>query len=88
LPMTQESVKAFTDAASIQWPSGPIVAPPSSPREGDSERWVERTYRVPVSVAEVLDQALAKAKMAFSDTLDHSDAECLEVIAAEFLAGS
>lgn len=90
LPMTADTVKAFTEAAAIQWPTGdnaPDPAPSPASPSAEDERWVERTYRLPSSVAEVLDQALDKARDDFGDGKNHSDAECLEVIAAEFMAG-
>lgn len=85
LPMTAETVKAFQGAAGIEWPADK-PEPVASPSATEKERWVERTYRLPASVAEVLDQALSKARDAFADGQDHSDAECLEVVAAEYMA--
>jgi hypothetical protein len=90
LPMTEDTVKAFTNAAGIDWPGD--AEAPGSPAEvpgtpGTPERWVERTYRVPSSVAEVLDQALGKAKRAIeADGSIATDARALEVIAAEYMA--
>lgn len=86
LPMTEDTLAAFSSAAGIEWPTTttPPASSPAAPSPGN-ERWVERTYRVPSSVAEVLDQAIAKAK----GDLDPgaTDAQALEVIAAEFMAG-
>jgi hypothetical protein len=88
LPMTEDTVKAFTNAAGIEWPGDAPAAPVSTPTPGEQERWVERTYRVPSSVAEVLDQALEKAKRELeSGGSIATDARALEIIAAEYMAG-
>lgn len=47
-----------------------------------SNGWVERVYRMPIDAAEVLDEALAKAK----DGEDIQEWQAVERIAAEFLA--
>lgn len=50
---------------------------------GDGEeRWVERVYRLPADAAEVVDQAIAKAKTEADST---NDWQGLEFIAAEFM---
>lgn len=46
--------------------------------------WVERTYRMPIEAANVLDQALAKAK----DGEEIPEWQALELVAADFLSGS
>lgn len=57
-----------------------------SPKAGT--KWVERIYRMPPEVAHVLDEALAKAKSAYSeDARPLNDVGALEVIAADYLAG-
>jgi hypothetical protein len=84
LPFSPETVKAFTATADIDWAPEPAPARLAS---NDKERWVERTYRLPASVAAVLDQAIDRARDAFGDGRDHTEAECLEVVAAEYLAG-
>lgn len=91
LPMTEDTVKAFTNAAGIEWPGDPSAVP-ATPSAGTSpgteERWVERTYRVPSSVAEVLDQALQKARTELeAGGSVATDARALEIIAAEYMAG-
>lgn len=45
--------------------------------------WVERTYRLPKDAAEVLDEALAKAR----NGEEMADWQALEFLAAEFLGG-
>lgn len=90
LPMTADTVKAFTNAAGIEWPGDPNavpVTPSAGTSPGAEERWVERTYRVPSSVAEVLDQALGKAKQELeAGGSIATDARALEIIAAEYMA--
>lgn len=58
-------------------------------RSSAGQKWVERIYRMPVEVAEVLDNALSKAKKdarreGIDDRLD--DVGALELIAADYLA--
>jgi hypothetical protein len=90
LPLTEDTVKAFTNAAGIEWPGDP--GNPGNPPEAagtpaEPERWVERTYRIPSSVAEVLDSALRKAKSELEDGGSiATDARALEIIAAEYMA--
>lgn len=90
IPFDLPTVKGFLGFD----PLPPLPPPPSEPSPpagssipaggGGAERWVERTYRLPVSIAEVLDQALARAKASLSRTA--TDHEALEVLAAEYLA--
>ena len=56
------------------------------PRIGatDGREWVERIYRMPHEVAEVLDQALEKGKKEIDGR--STDWQALEVVAANYLA--
>lgn len=56
--------------------SGPQAGQPSG------ERWVERVYRMPADVAEVVDQAIARAK---EEADAGNDWQGLEYICAEYL---
>lgn len=81
LPYTEEILSAFIGQPSSLLPPPELsVSPPTGgePTEG----WVERTYRMPKSVAGVIDEAIRKAKAQPTDP----DFAALEVIAAEFLA--
>jgi ParB-like chromosome segregation protein Spo0J len=49
---------------------------------GSGERWVERVYRLPADAAEVVDDAVARAK---SEASAEHDWQGLELIAADFL---
>jgi hypothetical protein len=90
LPYDEDILKGFLGFD----PLPPLPAGPSSNSAQGSaslgssgageERFVERTYRMPESVAGVLDDALAKAKS--SVTGDVSDFLALEILAAEYLA--
>lgn len=90
MPFTDEILKSLTGLSSL--PPLPSVAPPGSPLPpGEStgkEKWVERTYRMPAGVAEVLDEAIGKARAELANYKSDpiSDVECLEVVAAEYLA--
>jgi hypothetical protein len=46
------------------------------------DRWVERVYRMPATAAEVVDQAVTKAREESGGT---SDWQGLEFVAAEFM---
>lgn len=61
----------------------------SSAPTADRTQWVERLYRLPRDVAEVLDQALAKVKDNVKREIDDdlTDWQALEVLAADYLAG-
>jgi len=65
----------------IELPSLPVGPLPEAPSPGGA-RWVERTYRLPLEAAEVVDDALARARG--EDEIEPWQA--LERIAAEFLA--
>jgi hypothetical protein len=84
LPYTEDILEGFLGFNPL--PPLPAAPAPAGSPPGSSgsaaERWVERTYRMPMSVAEVLDDALAKARD--GDRID--DWQALERVAAEFLA--
>jgi hypothetical protein len=52
--------------------------------EPSGNRWVERTYRLPVDAALVIDEAIEKAK----DGEEILDWQALEMVAADFLAST
>lgn len=81
LPFTAESLKGMIGLDGFEWPAS--LTPNERPEGEKREGFVERTYRMPKSAAEILDQALTKAK----DGEDMADARALELIAADFLAG-
>ena len=64
----------------IELPSLPVGPLPSPAPPAAS--WVERTYRIPLDVAAVLDEALEKAK----DGENIAEWQALERIAADFLS--
>lgn len=76
LPYSPEQFEGLI--GSFDWSK---VAPEPKPRDVDPERWVLRTYRMPASVATVLDEAISKA------TADGSapDWQALEWICADYL---
>jgi len=51
-------------------------------RDGGTDRWVERVYRMPAEAAQVVDQAIAKAR---EEAGVDDDWRGLEFIAAEFM---
>jgi ParB-like nuclease family protein len=54
------------------------------PKGTDNREWVERIYRMPHEVAEVVDQALEKGKREIDGK--STDWQALEVVAANYLA--
>lgn len=89
LPMSPETIETYVQAAEIAFPDIDMptqVEPKAS--DPSKERWVERTYRVPSSVAELLDQAIDKARSYEAGTgREITDAQAIEIIAAEYMAG-
>jgi len=89
LPYTDDIFKSLTGLSPL--PAAPTSAPPvaaSAPAGGAADPWVERTYRMPSSVAQVIDDAVSKAQ---ADELGSSGKaieifQALEIIAAEYLA--
>lgn len=79
LPYTEEAIGKMAGMGSIDWGT---LDPVISPKTEEKEKWVERTYRMPASVALVLDEAIEKAKD--GDTIDNWMA--LERMAADYLA--
>jgi hypothetical protein len=92
LPYTPDILTSLTGFKPL--PDLPAAPPPNQPGGtplppaggAAPDKWVERTYRMPQSVAEVLDQALARAREQLSD--DAQPFEALEILAAEFLASA
>lgn len=85
MPFTPEALTGLTSLRGFDWstfeaePSKSAEPKPSS-RKGTS--WVERTFRLPHEVNDVLSQALERAK----DGDEIEDWQALERMAADFLA--
>jgi len=62
-----------------------LQTPPQPVAQGDKEPWVERVFRLPVSAAAVVDDALARARASAGG--DTQAWQALELIAADFLGG-
>jgi hypothetical protein len=82
LPFTTTEFNELAGLAAFDWDT--FSEKMAQPRE-DKEPWVERTYRMPASVAEVIDQAIQSVKTGENDI---EDWRCLEMICADYLAGS
>ncbi len=80
LPYTEDMLRGLTELPAL--PTLPEEA--EKPNEPE-RRWVERLYRMPPAAAEVLDDAITKAKEQHPGT-DVEDWQALEWVAAEFLA--
>ena len=91
LPFTDDILRSLAGLT----PLPPMLAaspPPGSTPQAESaaptERWVERTYRMPASVAQVLDDAIERARMNELNSTGQAiePFQALEVLAAEYLA--
>jgi ParB-like chromosome segregation protein Spo0J len=80
LPYSKEDVGRIAELPEFDWEGFK-----EKNRKADAERHVERIFRLKPDAAKVLDEALKKAK---EDDDRVSDAEALEAIAADFLAGA
>jgi ParB family chromosome partitioning protein len=78
MPFSRERFDELIGERTVDWDN--IGKPPQL---GNAERWVERVYRMPAEAAEVLDEAVARAKTE-ADT--ENDWQGIEYIAAEFMA--
>lgn len=78
LPFTSEAIAAMTGMKDIDWE----VLDAKPVEKTEKEKWVERTYRMPASVAMVLDEAIEKAK----DGEEIDSWKAIEIISAEYLA--
>lgn len=78
LPFTSEAIAAMTGMRDIEWD----VLDTKPKEKAEKEKWVERTYRMPASVAMVLDEAIEKAK----DGEEIDSWKAIEIISAEYLA--
>ena len=79
LPFTQAKFEELAELPKVDWNS--VLAKPKGGKASDEERWVERVYRVPVSTAEAIDEAIREAKAGGAG----SDWEALKRIAEEFV---
>lgn len=81
MPFSRERFDQLIGEMTIDWNAL------DRPHDGDQgpalERWVERVYRMPAEAAEVVDQAVAKAR---EEANAGNDWQGLEYIAAEFMA--
>lgn len=88
MPFTEDVLKGFLGFNPLpDLPPAPEApgSPAGSPAGG--EKWVERTYRMPETVAGVIDEALTKARneAATGEPGTIEDWQALEMIAADFL---
>lgn len=81
LPFDKEQFEALTKMPGLDW--GDLER--KADRQDQQTKWVERIYRLPLDAAEVLDNAIAQAKRQEDEM---TDAQALEMIAADFLGGS
>jgi ParB-like chromosome segregation protein Spo0J len=83
LPFTAEIVSSLLDGGAVSLPDLPAPTPKSS-----EAAWVERLFRFPPDVAQVIDGALARARARAELEDDESivDWQALERICADYLA--
>lgn len=82
LPFSRSQFDALVGKKTVDWDAIEKKRQAARGGGGGGERWVERVYRLPVSAAEVVDQAVAKAK---TDGEIEDNWRALELIAADFL---
>lgn len=82
LPFTEEALRGLVGMQDFDW--GTLEEAQAAEPSVANSRWVERTFRLESEANAVLQQALDRAKQS-SDT-PMSDAQALEMIAADFLA--
>jgi len=87
LPFSQS---VFAELANLQKFDWQALEEKTQQQAAERTRWVERLYRMPKDVAEVLDQAVARVKTNMKAELDDdlTDWQALEVLAAEYLGGA
>lgn len=85
IPFTDEMLSGFLSA-----PLPALPEEPNLPANTSRERFVERLYRLPVSVASLLDDAIAEAirRADIEDGSIINDAGAIERICAEYMAGN
>lgn len=69
--------------ADFDWDA--LKRPKIEEKTEEVRQWVERIYRLPLSAALVIDQALGKAK---KDAIVDDDWKALELICADYIAGA
>lgn len=84
LPYTREAFDRLTGETKLDFST---IGQPPARRESQPKpmAWVERTYRMPVESAEVIDRAIAQIKESEDDHVP--DWQALELMAADFLSG-
>ena len=80
MPFDRGRFDELVNSISVDWDA---LGRPPTPTGTPEGRWVERVYRMPAEAAEVVDQAVAKAK---EEADAGNDWQGLEFIAAEFMA--
>lgn len=84
LPFTEESLRGLIGLQDFDWGTLGKQQESAPSAERSRERWVERTFRLEVAANGVLQQALDKAKEEADGEM--SDAQALELIAADYIA--
>lgn len=88
LPFSHEEFADLAKLANFDWQELENLS--SSVGELKKSEWVERIYRLPREVAEVIDAAIARVKDNVKREMDDdlTDWQALEVLAADYLAGA
>jgi ParB-like chromosome segregation protein Spo0J len=85
LPYERPDFEALLNVPDFDWGDiDELTRPPDASR--DRMRWVERIYRMPPEVAEVIDQAISRVKDREEDQGKIEDWRALELICADYLA--
>jgi hypothetical protein len=84
LPFEQTDFEALLNVPDFNWDD--IEKLTQDNTKTDRMRWVERIYRMPPEVAEVIDRAIAKVRESEEDQDKIEDWRALELICADWLA--
>jgi ParB-like chromosome segregation protein Spo0J len=80
MPFSQERFDAAIGAITVDW--GALEQKREALANSGEERWVERVFRMPALAAEVVDQAIARARAEAESEYDWTG---LEYVCAEYL---
>lgn len=84
LPYDKGRMEQLLERREIDWGELEAKREKLKSQKNDSERWVERVFRMPAAAAETVDRAIEKVQN--EDSIDQ-DWRALEMIAADYLGG-
>ena len=79
MPFSREKFDELVGVKPIDWDA---IGKQRTANQTGTERWVERVFRMPAEVAQVIDEAIGKAKQ--EGSVDN-DWQGLEIVCAEYM---